>query len=1033
MLKNLKAFILPFMLATCCLTHVTAQQTEAYRNKDLGYYDAVGLMDHSQYEAAREGFDTYLKHNDEPNSELYVNASYYLAWCTMQLFHKDAEFLMEEFILKHPESIWVKSARLELGNYNFNRRDYDDALYWFEKIDERDLTPIQRDEVVFKKGFSAFQLGKYDLAKTNFYELKDKPGAYQGPVNYYYGHIAYTEGNYQTALKSLDVAADDPNFAPVVPYYKTQIYHYQKKYPELIAYATPMLEDGDALRREEIAHLVGDAYFQEQKYAEAIPYFEEYASKTYNISPESAYQIGYSYYRSGDYKKAVDWLAKASKSEKPEIAQVATYQMADAYVNLGEKKYAQNAFKVASQLDADREVTEDALFNYAKLAYELSYDPFHEAIRAFENYLNKYPDSNRKDEAYEFLLKVHLATKNYRAALASLDQMKSMDINEKELYQKCAYNLGVNAMSARKDQEAFTDFALSRKYPQDARLVALADYWTGDLYYRSGDYSKAISSYNAFLSNPSAYQTTHYNTANYNIGYCEFKKENYPAALASFRKYVSGKNVDTRRKDDAYLRIGDLNLVSKAYAQAIENYQKALDTGPENADYAMFQIAQCYGYQDDFNQKTAWLNKLLREHPETTLAAVARYELGDSYFMQNKLDNALASFNTVINEHAESPYRKKALLKRGLVQYRKGDYDGAISSYKTVVADYGVDSESNEAIATLKNIYLDLGKVDEYSKWLNTLPDYEVSASEIDSLSYQSAENLVADGKCDEAIKAFEKYLSKYPNGLFVLNSNYYLADCAMRQNDFDRALKGFEYVASRPVNQFSEPALHAAASIRFQQKDYQKALEHYQKLGKVATFNTNVLEAEIGVMRTAFELGKYDLALQAAERVINDANRSEANLTEARLIKGRVYFEQKNYPGAKEVFTQLAKKKNSKPGAEAKYRLAQMDYLDGNLDAAEKQIFELIQDFSNFDYWKIKGFLLLSDVYVARNDFFQARTTLQSVIDNVTDKALLDMAKIKMDNLNKAEAAFNAKGDTLASPDTLDYEDDYQKLIEDK
>lgn len=1033
MFKKLKALLMSLVLILSSVSIVVAQQTEAYRGEELPYYEALALMNHRQYEGARKNFSDYLAKNTHPNSELNVNASYYFAFCTMQLFHRDAEFLMEEFLLKHPGSTWVEPAQLELGNYNFNRRDYEDALFWFDKIDTRGLTTNQQDEVIFKKGFSAFQLDKYDLAKANFFQLKDKEGVFRGPTNYYYGHIAYTEGNYQTALVSLNIAAEDPNFAPVVPYYITQIYHYQKKYPELIEYATPLPNSDEALRIEEIAHLVGDAYFQQQKYAEALPYLEHYAKKTRSISPDDAYQIGYTYYRTANYEKAVDWFAKAAKSENRELAQIATYQMADAYVKLGEKKYAQNAFKVASRLDADREVTEDALFNYAKLAYELSYDPFHEAIQAFEEYLEKYPNSERKDEAYEFLLKVHLATKNYQAAIESLNKMKSMDFLEKALYQKCAYNLGINAMSAHESEKAFLNFRLSQEYPQDPKLVALANYWMGDLYYRSGEYDKAVASYKTYLSNPSAYQTDYYNTANYNIGYCEFKNDNYAAALASFRKFVSGKNVNSRRKDDAYLRIGDLNLVAKGYNQAIDGYQKALNSGSNNADYARFQIAKAYGYQDQYQQKVNALNKLLQEHPETTLGAVAKYELGDSYFMLNKLDKALKAFNSVINDYQQSPYRKKALLKRGLVQYRKGDYDGAIASYKTVVADYGVDSESNEAVATLKNIYLDLGKVDEYSNWLSTIPNYEVSANEIDSLSYQAVENLVADGNCEKAIPEFEKYLRNYPTGLFVLNANYYLAQCAYRQNDYEKALKGFEYVIARPINKFSEPALQGAATIRFNREDFDIALEYYQKLAEVASFATNVLEAETGVMRSAFELDKYDLALAAADEVINNNSRSETELTEARLTKGRIYFTQKNYTAAQTVFEQLAKKKNSKSGAEAKFRLAQINYLANELDASEKQIFELIQDFSNYNYWKVKGFLLLSDVYLARNDFFQARATLQSVLDNVTDKMLHDIAEIKMKKLDAAEQESIQKSDTIQSPDTLDYEEQYQELIDKK
>ncbi|NEN22875.1 tetratricopeptide repeat protein [Cryomorpha ignava] len=1028
-----RAVLLPIFILLFGVSHSYAQQTEAKRNPDIGYLEAMELMSHNQFEAARKGFTDYLKYNTDDNSELHVNASYYQAFVTMELFHKDAEFLMEDFVLKHPESNWKNPAILNLGNYNFNRRDYDDALYWLNRLDERDLSSIQKEEVVFKKGFSAFQLEKFDEAKAEFYKLKDKQGAYYGPTNYYYGHIAYTEGNYQTALESLDKAADDPNFAPVVPYYKAQIYHFQEKYDELIAYATPLLDVEEPVRVEEIAHLVGDAHFQKEQYALALPFLEKYAKSQYNLSSEDAYQLAYAYYRSAEYRKSIDYFATTTKAEDQQLAQIATYQMADAYVQLGEKKYAQNAFKVASQMDSDRDVTEDALFNYAKLAYELSYDPFHEAIQAFESYLNKYPSSTRKDEAYEFLLKVHLATKNYSAAIESLNKMKSMSAVDRARYQECAYNLAIADVIAKRSNEAFANFKLSKKYPEDPKLVALADYWAGDLHYRDGSYQNAIKSYQAYLANSSAYQTKYYNTAHYNIGYCAFKDGDYSTSLQAFRKYVSGSNIDEKRKNDAYLRIGDLNLVQKQYGPAVESYQKAMNLNVANGDYALFQIAEAYGYQDNYAKKIETLNKLFADHPETSLAAVAKFQLGDAYFMQNNLDKALVSFDSVIKDYPQSPYRKKALLKRGLVQYRKGDYDGAIASYKLVVADYGVDSESNEAVATLKNIYLDLGKVDDYSAWLKEIPDYDISPSEIDSLSYQAAENLVADGNCDKAIPAFEKYLKEYPNGLFVLNANYYLSECAYRKNDFDKAITGFEYVASRPTSEFSEPAIQGAATIRFNRKEYQKALLLYKQLSQVATFATNILEAEVGIMRSEYQLGAYDAAVASAERVIKDPNVSEELLTESRLLKGRIYFTNGNYAEAKPIFSQLAKKADSKEGAEAKFRLAQIAFEQSDLDEAEKQIFELAQGFASFDFWKVKGFILLADVYVSRKDYFQARATLQSVIDNVKDEKFVNEAKAKLQALNAAEQKTIAAGDTLSGPDSLDYEEDYQNLIEEK
>lgn len=1007
-----------------------AQQTEKYRSDLLPYYEALALMERSHYEPARKGFEEFLASDAVIHGEFKVNASYYRARSAMELFHKDAEFFMEEFVLGHPESIWHQTAVLDLGRYNFNRRDYDDALRWLRELDPRDLDAITAEEVEFKIGFSAFEEEDFDQAKKSFYKLKDSESAYAGPTNYYYGHIAYTEGNYQTALESFEKAEADENFAKVVPYYVAQIYHFQEKYDELIEYATPLLAQDDVQRGEEMALLVGNAHYSKEQYAEAVPFLEKYMTSTYNPTPEATYRMGYSYYRTGDFEQAIDYFAKASKEDNA-LGQIATYQLADAYLQLGQKKYAQNAFKLASKQFYDPEITEDALFNYAKLAYELSYDPFHEAIIAFEQYLETYPNSDRKDEAFEFLLKVHLATKNYSAALEALDKIKTLDPIQKEHYQIAAYNLGVENMNKKDHEEALKYFAMSKKYNVNPQVSALADYWKGDIAYRESEYGEAIAAYRKFLSNTAAYGTDYYNLANYNIGYCAFKNGDYDESLVAFRKYVSASELDDKRKNDAYLRIGDLHLVNKNYEEAIESYQTAVSAKEINVDYALFQQAMAEGYADNFDGKTNKLNELLESFSQTSLAPVANFEMGTAYFMQNKLNPALDAFNTVVEDFDQSPYRKRALLQRGLVQYRLGKYDDAIATYEQVVEDYGVDSESQEAIATLKNIYLDLGRIDDFTDWLADIPDYEVSPMEIDSLTYQAAENLVADGDCDKAITAFEKYLDKFPKGLFATNSNYYLADCAYRKNDYSKALDGFEYVVEQPIGQFTEPSLLGAATIRFKRNDYEEALAHFRALEGVAEFSVNVLRAQKGQMRANYQLGNYNDALVAIEKILGSDNLTDELEVEARLNRARIHFTEREYEKAEPDYQWLADKKATEEGAEAKFRLAQIAYSRENLDKSEATVFELIKEFPASDYWKVKSFILLADVYAARDDFFQAKATLQSVIDNVETPSLVKEAEAKLDLILQRENEFISEGDTIAAPDTLDYEDEYRELIE--
>ena len=81
-------------------------------------------------------------------------------------------------------------------------------------------------------------------------------------------------------------------------------------------------------------------------------------------------------------------------------------------------------FRRLSKLSFDVDIKRNSLFNYAKLAYELSYNPYDEAINAFQEFIELYPETEDAKEAYEFLLKVYLTTKNYNDALLQWIKLK---------------------------------------------------------------------------------------------------------------------------------------------------------------------------------------------------------------------------------------------------------------------------------------------------------------------------------------------------------------------------------------------------------------------------------------------------------------------------------------------------------------------------------------------------------------------------------------------------------------------------------
>ena len=1016
-----KGVLIFFGVLLCFSGKSFAQKTDLYHDAKKPYYQALDLYYRGQYAAARPLFHKMSKQYAAERSEVWTNSDYYEARCAEELFNRDAEYLMTQFLVVHPESKWVQDIYYQLGDYNFRKHHYDKALEWMAKVDDSQLNAYQKTEFLFKRGFSNFELNQYTQAASDFYQIRNTQGDFYGPSNYYYGHIAYMNGNYQSALESFQRLTDNENFGTIVPYYIAQIYYRQQRYDELIKYATPLLDSADAKRKDEISLMVGDAYYQKGEYEAAVPYLQQAYAKMGQPTRQENYELGYALYKSKKYSEASTYLGRVA-SKKDSLSQLATYQMADCYVKQDQKAYARNAFKTAAEMDFDREITEDALFNYAKLAYELSFDPYDEAIKAFEAYLKKYPDSPRRGEAYKFLLQVYMATKNFDAALQALDQIHTKTPEIQQDYQICAYNRGVELLVQQKQDEAIKYFTRSRQYNELPNLTALSYYWQGEAYYREKNMEEAALAYQRFQRSPGAYDSGFYDDANYCLGYCYFKTSDFNKAAEEFRKFALASNVAKDKKADALIRTADCFMVDKQYGTAIDYYKQALDLGTASGDYASFQIAQCKGYQDDFNAKLTALESLIEKYPNSSLIAEARFEAGESAFHAQKLQKAGQYFQQVIDQNPATVYAKKALLQNGLVEYRLGNYNAAIASFKEVIQKYPSDSDSREAMVTLQNIYVELGRVDEYTQWVSNQSNYKVSNGKLDSLTYEQAENKFTAGNCADATTAFENYLAKYHPGIFAVNAHYYLGECAYKNQQFDSALVNYKFVIDQPVNDFSESALLGAATIAYNNKDWANAQNYYQRLSQVAEYSKNILEAQIGMLRCAFQLGQNEDVITQADSVLANKSTPQNIVTEAKLLKATVLFRQNNFDQALPIFKDLAKNQKGKEGAEAQYRIAQIAFQKADYKNAENEVFNLVKQFPGFEYWKTKGFILLSDVYREKKDYFQSKATLKSVIDNASDLALVNEAKRKLSEVVNLEKAQIADTDSLSTthPDSV-------------
>src|SRR5262249_49809020 len=89
-----------------------------------------------------------------------------------------------------------------------------------------------------------------------------------------------------------------------------------------------------------------------------------------------------------------------------------------------------------------------------------------------------------------------------------------------------------------------------------------------------------------------------------------------------------------------------------------------------------------------------------------------------------------------------------------------------------------------------------------------------------------------------------------------------------------------------------------------------------------------------------------------------------------------------------------------------AKYKIAEISYLKGNYKQSMDECKAMVEQKPTHEYWRVKGFILLADNYYQLGNVFQAKATLQSIIDNYKGEELKAVAQEKLNRILDEEKA---------------------------
>ncbi|MCF8272441.1 MAG: tetratricopeptide repeat protein [Flavobacteriaceae bacterium] len=983
--------------------HLRAQQSAAYTNDLVDYQKALSLYNNQQYLASQSLFGAIQKTTEE--DVLQSDCAYYIANCAVRLNQQNADKLVEDFVKKYPTSTKRNTAFVDVADYYFENSKYAYARKWYDKVNEDALSSKETEKFNFNNGYSAFASKQYKDAKKYLSKVENSK-EYGSQAKYYIGFMAYEGDDYNKANEYFEQVSDQEKYKEKLSYYQADLNFKLGNFEKAIELAKERLATSDDTEISELSKIIGESYFNLEKYAEAIPYLNAYKGKNGKWNNTDFYQLGYAHYKQKDYENAVSEFNKIIGGNDA-TAQNAYYHLGESYINLNKKQEALNAFRNASQMSFDLKIQEDAWLNYAKISYEIG-NPYQSAPQVLAGYLEKYPKSSYKEELETLLIDSYITSKNYKEALKLLEGKNSFE--NKVAYQKVAFYRGIELYNENQFLEAGTLFSQSLKEPRDDKYTARATFWKAETDYNLTNYDDALIGFKQFEQQAVSKLTPEFKNIDYNLGYTYFKLKNYEPATRYFNQFTANKKEDKVRLNDAYLRLGDAYFVSSDYNNAIKAYNNANKLSEIDSDYAFFQKAISAGYIGQASKKIAELEQFISNYPKSKLRDDAMYELGNSYVKANETDKALQMYNRLNAEYKMSSFVPKSLLRQGLVYYNSSKNDQALTKFKKVAADYPNTPEAAQAVSTARLIYIDLGRVDEYASWVRTLDYVEVSDSDLDNATYEAAEKQYLDNNTDKAIAQFNGYINKFPNGLHALQAHFYVAQLYYKKDLASNAAPHYKYVVDASQNEFTEEALLHLSQFYLEAKNFNLAMPLLHRLEDEANFPQNVIFAQSNLMKANYQLEKYNEAVSYAEKVLSNSKIDNKIEADAHIIIARSAMKTGDEAKAKTNYAKVETVATGETAAEALYFNAYFKNKEGKYEASNTTIQKLAKDFSGYKYYSAKGLVLMAKNFYALNDAYQATYILESVIENFKEfNDLVSEAKAELTIIKSEEAKTNS------------------------
>ncbi len=977
---------LKHMLAALAAVLISSQLPLAASGDDaLRYRQAVRLYDSGIYDRAMSIFESL------PSGPL---SDGYAVLCAVKMRSEDYPERIAGYDRLYPASVLTGRIRWENARLLFDAGSYGEASLELSKVNSASLDSGETAEYIFKCGYCEFSFGRYPEALSLFTVLEALDfSQFTAPGRYLTGVIHYYDHKFAEAEACFWKASVDPRLTELAEFYIVDCEFNQKNYEFAVREGERIYQSAPKERRERLARIISESSLILGDNEKARQYYEDYTPQ--DMSRKDYFYAGSVLYSVHDYRGAIDNYTRMS-DRSDSLGQIANYHLANAYLRTRNQVAAMEAFRDASEVDFDPQITEDAAFNYAKLALDLNKD-----TGGFTSYIKRWSTRKRGVAIYSYMALAALYDRDYAGAVAAYDNIDELTPDMRNNYTKANFLRGEQLFSSASYRDAVPYLRATAYYlPKTDRLNQLSRYWMAEASYRSGDYETAARVFTELYNADALDDMREGEALAYNVAYSYFKREDYLAAARWFDTCISSGSPLYR--EDAMVRRADCDFGRRDYKAAVASYQRVMSEyyTPDNI-YPYYRQAISYGLSGDRKRKVSTLLHVEDASPQASMYDAAYYELGRAQMELKNNNDAIRSFSHLKNTTGDKVYRAKALIGLGMVYRNMSRYDDALGAYKQVVADMPQSEYAEESLKAIESIYQKMKRPDKFVEYVesNALNASKTEA-EKEKMYFSSAEQLYLSGSYAEAISSIVKFMDNYPQSSDNLQAEFYLAESYRATGEKEKACDHYaKAMLSDSGYSFAEMSRLRYAQLSYELERYQDAYRGYSSLLAVARMDENRAEARLGMMRSAYRCKDYASAISASDAVIGDSAAGSALRREADFVKAKSCLASSRRDEAMRIFASLGANPSTAEGAEARYMIIRNLYDTGDFDKVESEVYSFSQTAGSQSYWLAKAYLVLGDSFVERGRYEQAKATYESIRDGYEAASGGDDVE---DNVNK-------------------------------